>query len=73
MTRVRPDLQKVAYSQNVFHFGLNRQRKDAKHYPEHLLFLMDSAQNNDLAPFLGVLSQSENPFDIKLPLQHQPK
>ena len=38
MTRVRPDLQKVAYSQTVFYFGLNRQWKDAKHYPEHLLF-----------------------------------
>ena len=37
MTRVRPDLQKVAYSQNVFHFGLNRQKKKMSN-PEHLLF-----------------------------------
>ena len=58
MTRVRPDLQKVAYSQNVFHFGLNRQKKkDDKSLPWASSFYADSAQNNDLATFWEICAK----------------
>ena len=48
--------------------GSNVPKKVTNHYPEHLLFQMDSAQDSDLAPFLGDMSQSEKLSEIKPPL-----
>ena len=56
-----------------FSFWLKSPQKDAKSLSWASSLSVDSAQNNDLAAFLGDLSQSENFFEIKLPLQHQPK
>ena len=47
---------KVASSQN---FNSNLQKKMLpNHQPEHLLFIVDIAQDSDLAPFFEDLSQT---------------
>ena len=61
---------KVAYSQKVFHFDSNLQKKVPNHCSEHLFFRwIGSAQGSDLeSSFFGDWSQSEKRSDIKPPL-----
>ena len=43
------------------------------HFSEHLLFLEDNAEDSDLAPIYGDLSQTEKLCEIKPPVLRQNK
>ena len=59
---------KVDFSQNVYYFGSNLQKKAPNHSPEHLRSRVNRDHDSGLTHFLGDWRQSEKISEIKSPL-----